>query len=257
MTEKQALALKDIFFRIKQFYYGVSDKPLSAAGMTAGDSAEYIAALKEAEASLFLPEEGKALAKDAEKMLRILCETTRAALSEKNIRLAGDLSALGVRLIGVYAFPYMSRRDFVAKCLLPLREKHGIRLFAEEEAAFLAGAQLSFRLSPSFVSREGRYYDDDADEALKLAHPVFYAVFVLLGLLLFAGSVVGFGVFAGEVLSLSSPWLILGYLGAAAFGVGLYSFFMAFVHQYMGHLLTLLLSVGGAFCVLLSLLLAL
>lgn len=257
MTEKQVLALKDIFFRIKQFYYGVSDKPLSAANMTAGDSAEYIAALKAAESSLFLPEEGKSLDGDAEKMLRILCETTRAALSEKNIRLAGDLSALGVRLIGVYTFPFMRRRDFVEKCLLPLREKHGIRLFAEEEAAFLAGGRLSFRPSPAFTPREGRYYEDDADEALKLAHPVIYTVFVLLGLLLFVGSVVGFGVFAGAALSLSSPWLILGYLGAAAFGVGLYSFFMAFVHQYMGHLPTLLLSVGGASLMLLSLFLAL
>ena len=96
MTEKQALALKDIFFRIKQFYYGVSDKPLSAANLTAGDSAEYIAALKTAEATLFLPSEGKETDKDAEGMLRTLCVETRTALSDKNIRLAGDLAVLGI-----------------------------------------------------------------------------------------------------------------------------------------------------------------
>ncbi len=257
MTEKQALALKDIFFRIKQFYYGVSDKPLSAAGMTAGEASEYIALLKEAEATLFLPDEGKALASDADGMLSALCKETREALVEKNIRLAGDLAALGVRLIGVYTFPFMSRRDFVRKCLVPLREKHEIHLFAEREEAFLAGGHLPFRLSPSFAPREGRYYEDDADEALKLAHPVVYAVFVLLGMLFFTGSVVGFGVFAGAGLSLSSPWLILGYFGAAAFGAGVYSLLMSLVHQYMGHTLTLLLSVGGALSMLLSLLLAL
>ena len=76
-------------------------------------------------------------------------------------------------------------------------------------------------------------------------------------MLLFAGSVVGFGLFAGLALSLSSPWLILGYLGAAAFGVGLYSLLMSFVHQYMGHTITLLLSVSGALFMLFSLLLAL
>lgn len=257
MTEKQALALKDIFFCIKQFYYGVSDKPLSAANLTAGDSAEYIAALKTAEATLFLPSEGKETDKDAEGMLRTLCVETRAALSEKNIRLAGDLAVLGIRLIGVYTFPYMKRSDFVRKCLIPLREKHELSLFEAEEAAFLAVPSRPFRLSPSFKSREGRYYEDDADEALKLAHPVLYAFFVLLGVLLFAGSVVGFGLIAGLGLSVSSPWLILGYLGAAAFGVGLYSLLMAFVHQYMGHALTrLLLILGGGF-ILLSLLLAL
>lgn len=257
MTEKQALALKDIFFRIKQFYYGVSDKPLSAANLTAGDSAEYIAALKTAEEELFLPGGGKTLDDDADVMLKKLCVETRFALTEKNVRLAGDLSALGVRLVGVYTFPFMKRADFVRKCLIPLREKHEISLFAEEEAAFLSRSGRPFRLSPSFAPREGRYYEDDADEALKLAHPILYALFVVLGMLFFAGSIVGFGIFAGFVLSLSSPWLILGYFGAAAFGVGLYSLFMSFVHQYMGHTLTLLLSVSGGLSMLLSVLLAL
>lgn len=257
MTEKQALALKDIFFRIKQFYYGVSDKPLSAANLTAGDSAEYIAALKTAEETLFLPDGGKPLDDDADGMLRTLCTETRTALTEKNVRLAGDLASLGVRLIGVYTFPFMKRSDFVRKCLIPLREKHEISLFEAEEQAFLKKSSRPFRLSPSFAPREGRYYEDDADEALKLAHPFLYALFVALGVLLFAGSIVGFGLFAGLALAVSSPWLILGYLGAAALGVGLYSLLMSFVHQYMGHTVTLLLTVSGALAVLLSLLLAL
>ena len=61
---------------------------------------------------------------------------------------------------------------------------------------------------------------------------------------------------AGMALSLSSPWLILGYFGAFAFGIGLYSLSMAWVHQYMGHIPTALLTVLGALCMFLSLLLA-
>lgn len=257
MTEKQALALKDIFFRIKQFYYGVSDKPLSAANLTVGDSTEYISALKEAEATLFGQDEGKLLDEDADGMLRTLCVEIRTALTDKNVRLAGDLSALGIRLIGVYTFPFMKRTDFVRKCLIPLREKHEISLFAAEEEAFLSRASLPFRFSPSFAPREGRYYEDDADEALKTAHPIIYAIFVTLGVLLFAGSVIGFGLFAGLALSLSSPFLILGYLGAAAFGVGLYSLLMAFAHQFMGRALTLFLLVAGGLSMVLSVVLAL
>lgn len=257
MTERQACELKDLFFRIKQFYYGVSDKPLSAAEMTAGDSTEYLDAVKRAEEALFAPEEGKQLAKDADGMLRVLCREIRLALVDKNVRLAGDLSALGVRLLGVYTFPFMSRRRFFKLCVAPLRQKHEISLFVEEEAGFLAERELPLRLSPSFRRGEGHYYEDDADEALKVAHPVWYAVFVLLGMLLFAGSIVGFGVLAGVVLSLSSPYLILGYLAAAAFGVGLYSFLMAFVHQYMGHTLSVLLVSLGAVFMAVSLLLAL
>ena len=231
MTVAQAMELKDIFFRIKQFYYGVSDKPLSAASMTVGEATEYIAVLTDAERTLFASVAGETLDADADEMLSVLCREIRSALVEKNVRLAGDLSALGVRLLGVYTFPYMSRRDFVKKCLIPLREKHEISLFADEEAAFLAAASHALRLSPAFSHGEGHYYEDDADEALKVAHPVIYHLFVWLGILLFAGSIVGFGVLAGAALSLSSPWLILGYLGAAAFGIGVYGLLMAFVHQ--------------------------
>jgi hypothetical protein len=257
MTENQALFLKDVLFRVKQFYYGVSDKPLSAAQMTAGEATEYVAALKEAEQSLCLPDRGRVLPPDADTMLLQLCKLTREALLDKNIRLAGDLSALGIRLLGVYTFPCMGRKRFWEKCMTPFREKHGEHFFAAQEEMFLAGENTALRLRPSFLHQEGRYYEDDADEALSVAHPVLHSVFLVLGVLLFLGSIVGFGFFAGAGLSLSSPWLILGYLGAGAFGAGLYSLAMAFIHQYMGHTLTLLLSVGGALAVLLSLFLAL
>ena len=257
MTEAQALALKDIFYRVKQFYYGVSEKPLSAANMTAGDSAEYIAAMKEAEATLFLPDKGRQLPADAAPMLSHTCTLVREALVEKNVRLAGDLSALGLHLIGVYTFPSMGRARFWQHCMLPFREKHGADFYAAYEAEFLSGAPTALRLRPSFARAEGRYYEDDADEGLKLAHPVLYWTFVVLGILCFFGSIVGFGFLAGAGLALSSPYLILGYLGAAAFGVGLYSLAMTFVRQYMGHLLTLLLGLGGLSAMIAAILLAL
>ena len=259
MTEAKILSLKDLFFRIKQFYYGVSDKTESAADKTAGETADYVAALKEAEAGFALPdgEEGRALPTDAEKMLRHLCALARTALVEKNVRLAGDLAALGIRLIGVYTFPSMGRRRFWEKCMLPFRDRHGEEYFAELEEEFLGGAPTALRLSPSFERREGRYYEDDADEALKLAHPVLYYVFSALGALLFLGFVIGFGLVTRLVIGVSSPWLVMGYLGAAALSIGVYSLAMTLVRQYMGHFLTVLLSAGGALLIALSLFLAL
>lgn len=256
MTETQALALKDIFYRVKQFYYGVSDKSQSAMGLTAGEASEYIAAMKEAEASLLISEEGKQLAADAPRMLSHTCRLVREALVDKNIRLAGDLAALGVRLIGVYTFPAMGRKRFWERCMTPFREKHGDGFYAELEAEFLGGAPTALRLSPSFARAEGRYYEDDADEAFKLAHPIVYGVFVFLGIVCFFGSIVGFGLVAGMGLSLSSPYLLLGYLGAAMLGVGLYSLVMTLTRQYMGHLLTLFLTLGGVAAMVASLLLA-
>ncbi len=259
MTEKQAAELKDLFFRVKQFYFGMSEKTASAASTTAGESTEYIAALKAAEKTLFggSAERGSAmLPADAEVTLLSVCVEIRQALGEKNIRLSGDLAVLGIRLLGVYTFPYMGRARFVKKHLLPFREKHGEGFFRSWEADFLAGKSTIFRLRPTFSHSEGYYYEDDADEALSVAHPWIYRLFLLFGLVLLFGSVIGYGALVGA-LSLSSGWLVLGYLGAAALGAGLFSLTLAWVQQYLGHLPTLLLGGGGALCVLLSLVLAL
>lgn len=258
MTERQALELKDVFYRIKQFYFGVSEKPLSAANLTSGEASEHVAVLKEAEDTLFLPEQGRALPPDGDRMLRRACIYIREALVDKNIRLAGNLSAFSIRLLGVYLFPYMSRRRFYEKCLLPLREEHGDGLFAEEEADFLSAPSLPLRLRPCFRrTREGYYYEDDADASLKEARPFLHTVFLLLGLLLFVGSIVAYGACAPLIAGGSSVWFLLGYLGAAAFGVGLYSVVLAFVRQYMGQVLTLVLTLGGAVFMVLSVLLTL
>ena len=259
MTEKQAAELKDLFFRIKQFYFGMSEKTASAASMTAGETVEYIAAVKAAEKTLFGGEADKSdilLPADAEITLLSVCTEIRLALGEKNIRLSGDLAALGIRLLGVYTFPYMGRARFVKKHLLPFREKHGEDFFVAWEADFLAGKNAIFRLRPVFSHSEGHYYEDDADEALSVAHPWLYRAFLLLGLLVLFGSVIGYGALVGA-LSLSSGWLVVGYLGAAALGAGLVSLTLAWVQQYLGHLPTLLLLCGGALCVLLSVVLAL
>lgn len=252
MTEKQALAFKDLFYRIKQFYYGASDHPFSSAHRTSGDAAEYIAALKEMEESLSRSDAGRPLADDAARMFSETSRITREALAEGDIRLAGDVAALGVQLVGVYTFPCIKRQRFWKKCVLPFREKHGEGFFAEVEADFLSRRSATLWLRPAFSHGEGYYYDDDADESLKLSHPVVYTLFVVMGVLLFLGSIAAFGLISGLGLGITSFWMILGYAGAAALGVGLYSFAMTFIRQYMGHLLTISLTVCGVLAMIFS-----
>lgn len=258
MTERQALVLKDIFYRIKQFYFGVSEKPLSAANLTSGEATEYVAALREAEQTLFLPEEGRALPEDAEVMLRRASALTREALTEGDIHLAGDLSALTVRLIGVYVFPYMSRRRFASRCLRPFREEHGTHFFAEEESLFLASPDARFRFRPFFrPATEGHYYDDDADSALREAHPVLHGLFLAFGVLLFLGAIIAYALLAPVIVGKTGPSFLLGFLGMGAFAIGLYSIALAFIRQFMGRVLTPVLLIGGAILTALSFLLAL
>lgn len=249
MTEKSLYELKDLFFRVRQFYYGAGRDTLVSAGVDKGETAEYIAALAAAEKTLFGENEKNTLAPDADGMLLYTARTLASALKEKDYRLAGDLAEVGSRLCGVYVFPAISRKRFWKKQVLPLREKHSDALYAEQEEGFLKEKNTRLAFKPSFSSRMrgARYYDEDNDAEMLEAHPVLYALFAVFGMALFVGAILLYALFLGG----NGAWDILGYLGAALFGVGLFSFSMAFIHQYMGHKLTLsLLFLGALFAAL-------
>lgn len=256
MTAQNVYVLKDIFYRVKQFYFGTSDKTLSAANMTSGEATEYIDALKNAEKTLFSETDGSC-ASDADAMLLRAVLLVKSALSEKNFRMAGDIADAAVHLSGVYTFPYLSRKRFWEKHLLPLREKHEEAFFAEEEALFLTQKDAKIKLTPVFHREKhgAYYYEEDSDGEMSAAHPVLYLLFAALGILLFAGSIIAYGVVTSAVLGLSGAWCILGYLGAALFGVSLFSLLMSFIRQYMGHALTVSAFAFGIAFMLISILL--
>ncbi len=238
MTEQNIYILKDLFYRVKQFYFGTSDKTLSAANMSSGEASEYIAALKEAEKDLFTENDGSC-PDDADTMLLCALRLIKEALTEKNFRLAGDIADAAVHLSGVYTFPYLSRKRFFDKHLTPLREKHEQAFFSEEEALFLSGENTKIRLRPVFrrPHHADYYYEEDSDSEMAKAHPILYTLFAVMGILLFVGSIAAYGILT-VALSLSGAWCILGYFGAILLGISLFSLLMAWIRQYMGHILT-------------------
>ena len=248
MEEKQLLAAKDVFCRIKQFYYGRREGLRVTAAEDVGKTADYLEALKALDLAL-------ADAKGEAASLVLSCaEKIKEALKDKNFRLAGDLAHLGVRLCGVFDFPFFSRRRFYETVVLPLEDKHGILFFEDEGRAFLSGADIAPLLRPSFAKREEslRYADADADGDFALAHPWLYRLFTVLGLLALALPILLYAVFTRELIGAAK---ILGFLGAAAIGTALDSLLLSFVRQYMGHIATGALSLLGALLVGLSLLL--
>ena len=247
MTEKTVQSVKDLFFRVKQFYYGSAERTETALAVSAGEVSEYVSDLKKT-AVACLNEEGEKTAPDAPRLLSRVLTLIAEALLDRNYRLAGDLADMGIRLVGVYRFPYLGRARFVKKVLAPLREKHGISILAEEEAEFLSLPSVPLLLRPSFrtAREEGHYVNEDTDEGLRAAHPLLYFLFVFLGALVFFGAVAGYLAVTSLVLSLSGGFVLLGILGSALLGVGLFSLLMTFVRQYMGHRLTLFFFICGA-----------
>lgn len=250
MREATVQNVKDLFFRVKQFYYGSAERTEVSLAVSAGEVTEYVTALKQAadacEAESALPQAKHE--EDAPHMLARVCLLIVDALTERDYRLAGDLSEMGIRLVGVYGFPYLGRARFVKKVLAPLREKYALSLWEEEEKAFLSLPDAAFVLRPSFRAprEEGYYVNEDADDSLKAAHPILYFLFVLFGAVLFFGSMIGYAAVTALALSLSGGFVLLGLLGSALLGVGLFSLLMAFAGQYFGHKPTFALLIGGA-----------
>ncbi len=256
MTEKTIDGVKDLFFRVKQFYYGSAERTETSLAVSAGEVTEYVSALRQA-AALCDAGAGAPCEKyeeDAPRMLARVCLLTVEALEDRNYRLAGDLAETGVRLTEVYRFPYLGRKRFVDKVLRPIREKHELALLEEEEEDFLSLPDASVLLRPSFRTCrvEGHYISEDTDDSLRMAHPLLYFSFVLLGALVFFGVMVGYVAFTALVLSLSGALVLLGLLGSALLGGGFFSLLMTFVRQYFGHKATLALLIGGTLLVALS-----
>lgn len=246
-SEKDMLPSKDLFCRVRQFYFGANEKPLSAAEADTRDAADYIAAIRREEAAL------AAFTGECPRLLLRCLGMIKTALTEKNYRMAGDLSDVGIRLCDVFFFPFLSRRAFVKQAVRPFEDRHECAFFAAEgedtEAAFLAGRDTPFRLRP-FFGRDrhaGHYAEGDYDAEFRAAHPALYRCFLALGLLLFFGAFVLYWVLAHRVFGKDGALLVLGYIGAGALGTGLFSLLLSFIRQYMGHVLTALL-LGGGLC---------
>lgn len=243
--ENTLFVLKDIFYRYRQFYYGSSDKTDSVARADAGEATEYIAELRRVCAAL--PNHAEGLPDDALPMLLRLCELMREALVAKHYRFAGALGDVGIRLCGVYGFPYLSRERFFEQMLIPLRAEFGEELFSEEEALFLSAPPVRTVLRPVFRRgrTEGHYYTADHDEEFRAAHPVLYGLFLGTGALLFLGCIALYLLLTNLWLPVLSGWTLLGVLGAAACGAALVSLVMSFIRQYMGHITTACLGAVG------------
>lgn len=91
------------------------------------------------------------------------------------------------------------------------------------------------------------YVSLSSDEEFKTAHPVAYGILIAIGLIvLFAPGLI-FAITAGRAIGgANNGWIVLGFFGGFIAGVGLFNLVAAWLHQYLGHVFTLVcLLVGG------------
>ena len=94
------------------------------------------------------------------------------------------------------------------------------------------------------------YFSMDSDERFKREHPKAYPLLAFIGgtaLLLPMLSLIAVTQFV--IPAPNSPWLMLGCLGSFVFGVGLFNIVAAWLHQYLGHAVTIVCLLLGAWMV--------
>ncbi len=132
---------------------------------------------------------------------------------------------------------------------LPKSGKDKTRREPERPADFALSSQ---PVRPRYYWRLPRgeakeFFSLSSDEEFKAAHPVAYGFLVAIGLaaLLLPGLI--FAVAAGRASGdPNNGWIVLGFFGGFIAGIGLFNLVAAWLHQYLGHLVTLAcLLLGG------------
>lgn len=95
------------------------------------------------------------------------------------------------------------------------------------------------------------FFDSHSDDEFKAAHPVAYGVLITAGIIVLLAPMVAYILLMGLGGAPNNGWTVLGTVGCFIIGIGLFNVVAAFLHQYLGHIVTVgCLVVGGGLTVL-------
>lgn len=113
-------------------------------------------------------------------------------------------------------------------------------------------------IKPHFTKKapqnKWEYFSPSADVDFKLLHPMGYKIFCLMGVAALMLPQILYMAYCLFINPAPNEWpQILGVIGTFIMGVGLFNIVAAWIHQYLGHLLTAVCLLGGAALTALSL----
>lgn len=107
-------------------------------------------------------------------------------------------------------------------------------------------SKITPKFNKSLPKGASKYFDVSSDYMFKQEHPIAYGFLVFFGITALVLPIVIFLVFTLAIFPApNSPLLLLGFAGAFIFGVGLFNIVAAWIHQYLGHLVTILSFIIG------------
>ena len=128
----------------------------------------------------------------------------------------------------------------------------GLALPAESTQKGRQSDGLSGELRPVFYwhppkDRLAFWFTRQADDEFKAAHPTAHEVLMLIGFMLLLGPAVLFFLAANSTFDINANyWVLLGCAGGFVFGVALFNIVAAWMHQYLGHVVTIVCILLGS-----------
>ena len=183
----------------------------------------------------------------AEKKVLLYCiDTLFGILNENNKQKAFDFAD------AIHNIPeiYMQKRNLYSfrKELKAFQKKYGKQYFPFID-------EVKPRFTPKAPRNKWEFFSAASDENFKKLHPVGYNVLCITGI---AALLIPMTIYTAYVFFINPPMAsdtrvsimdfiisMLGFAGAFAVGVGLFNIVAAWIHQYLGHLLTAVCLLGG------------
>ena len=174
----------------------------------------------------------------AEKRILLYCiDTLLAILNE------GDTQKIFDFADAIHNIPeiYMQKRNLYSfrRELKAFQKKYGKKYFPFID-----------EVKPHFTKKAPKnkweYFSPASDEDFKRLHPVGYKVLCLIGITALMLPQIVYIVYCLLINPAPNEWtLMLGYVGTFVIGIGLFNIVAAWIHQYLGHLLTAVCLLGG------------
>ena len=99
-----------------------------------------------------------------------------------------------------------------------------------------------------------KYFSAASDVSFKYLHPIGYRILCGIGIVALLLPMVIYLVYTLAIKPAPNEWtLLLGQAGAFIIGIGLFNIVAAWIHQYLGHLLTFICIFGGGMLTAISL----
>lgn len=106
------------------------------------------------------------------------------------------------------------------------------------------------RITPIFYmhipKQAAWFFNPDSSDAFRAVHPIAYVILSIIAMTVLFAPILIYVIFLFILHIVSNAWWIPGAIGSFMIGIGLMNIVAAWIHQYLGHIITIICVLGGS-----------